>query len=263
MYSLSISRIYHEFTIYFAIHYRSSFFFANSLWNYFKFSFDTYSLLIHFLFGVITIDTLFFREFTFCTSLFELTFFFREFTKNTPSASVIQDVFAIFFAKILWEHYPLHENTIRALSFIAKILWKHYAGVQLLIHHHFSSKEWTHDPKIEFSNSLSIKCQWIVRKLIFGPLLLVRTGSKVSFWSLWKRIKSGFSNKLSHVIINYEEKFGLIKSESSCICFTWLSSFTDFSGSKVGPARIFLRKYYESTIVFAPIRKSKQNWKQK
>ena len=146
LYSLSISRIYHEFTIYFAIHYRSSFFFANSLWNYFKFPIHhTYSLLIHFLFGVITIDTLFFREFTFCTSLFELTIFFREFTKNTLSASVIQDVFTIFFAKILWEHYPLHENTIRALSFIAKILWEHYAGVQLLIHHNFSSKKWSHD----------------------------------------------------------------------------------------------------------------------
>ena len=106
LYSLSISRIYHEFTIYFAIHYRSSFFFANSLWDYFKFPIhNTYSLLIHFLFGVIT----------------------------------------IFFAKILWEHYPLHENTIRALSFIAKILWEHYAGVQLLIHHNFSSKKWSHD----------------------------------------------------------------------------------------------------------------------
>ena len=146
LYSLSISRIYHEFPICFVIHYRSSLFFANSLWNYFKFPiYNTYSLLIHFLFGVITINTLFFREFTFCTSLFELTIFFREFTKNTMSASVIQDVFTIFFAKILWEHYLLRENTIRALSFIAKILWEHYAGVHVLIHHNFFSKKWSHD----------------------------------------------------------------------------------------------------------------------
>ena len=186
LYSLSISRIYHEFTIYFAIHYRSSFFFANSLWNYFKFSFDTYSLLIHFLFGVITIDTLFFREFTFCTSLFELTFFFREFTKNTPSASVIQDVFAIFFAKILWEHYPLHENTIRALSFIAKILWEHYAGVQLLIHHNFSSKKmitWINlfqDPLLIQFELMKVDQNWVFEQFINHVTM---NCSKTHFWS--------------------------------------------------------------------------------
>ena len=60
----------------------------------------------------------------------------------------------------------------------------------------------------------------------------------MSFRSLWKRIKIGFANKLSHVIINFDEKFGLFKSESACICFTWLTSFTYFTGSKFGPPRI-------------------------
>ena len=35
-------------------------------------------------------------------------------------------------------------------------------------------------------------------------------------------------------------KFRWIKIESACICFTWLTSFTYLSGSKVGPSRSIL-----------------------
>ena len=57
---------------------------------------------------------------------------------------------------------------------------------------------------------------WIVRKLTFGPLSLVRSG-------------------LSHVIINFGEKLVWIKIELACICCTWLTSLTYFTGPKVGP----------------------------
>ena len=50
-----------------------------------------------------------------------------------------------------------------------------------------------------------------VRKLTFDPL------SNCSNW-----IKSEFSNKSRHVTIKFEEKLGWIKSETACICFTWL-----------------------------------------
>ena len=69
----------------------------------------------------------------------------------------------------------------------------------------FISSNWI---KIEFSKSLSITWLWIVQKLNFDPPSLVRTGSKLSFRTVWKRIKIRFSNKLSHVIINFEEKSG-------------------------------------------------------
>ena len=101
----------------------------------------------------------------------------------------------------------------------------------------------TFDP---FSSSLSITWSWIVRKLIFDPPSWVRTGSKVSCRSVWKRIKSGFSNKLSHMLINFEEKLEWIKSDSACICSTWLTSFTYVTGSKVGP----LRTYFSSKSHF-------------
>ena len=42
------------------------------------------------------------------------------------------------------------------------------------------------------------------------------------------------------MIINFEEKLGWIKSESACICFTWLTSFTYFTGSKFGPPRTWI-----------------------
>ena len=76
------------------------------------------------------------------------------------------------------------------------------------------------------------------RKPTFGPL---SKSSKTQFWSTFissNWIKSGFSNKISHVIINVDEKLGWIKSESACIWFTWLTSFTYFTGSKFGCSRI-------------------------
>ena len=53
----------------------------------------------------------------------------------------------------------------------------------------------------------------------------------------------------SNRIINFEEKLVWIKSESACICFTWLTSFTYFTGPKVGP-RVRLKK---SNLNLAPI----------
>ena len=87
-----------------------------------------------------------------------------------------------------------------------------------------------------FENPLLIHFQ-IDRKLIFDPASLVRTGSKLSFRANWKRIKIRFSNKLSHLIINFVEEIGWIKIKLACICFTWLTSFTYFTGSKFGPPR--------------------------
>ena len=81
----------------------------------------------------------------------------------------------------------------------------------------------------------------IVRKLTFDPAPLVRTGSKVNFRSVWKRIKSEFSNKSRHVTIKFGEKLGWIKSETACICFTWPTSFTLKTGSKVVPPRTSMR----------------------
>ena len=95
----------------------------------------------------------------------------------------------------------------------------------------------THFDPPEFLFDINDHMTQFHRKLTFDPPSLVRSGSKVSFRSVWKRIKSRFSMKLSPVIINFEEKFGWIKSESACICFTWLTSFTYFTGSKFGPPR--------------------------
>ena len=41
---------------------------------------------------------------------------------------------------------------------------------------------------------------------------------------------------------HFEEKLWWIKSESTCICFTWLTSFKYFTGSKVGHPRICFLK---------------------
>ena len=49
--------------------------------------------------------------------------------------------------------------------------------------------------------------------------------SNFHFWSAFissNWIKSDISNKLGQVIINFEKKSGWIKSETACICFTWL-----------------------------------------
>ena len=61
-----------------------------------------------------------------------------------------------------------------------------------------------------------------VRNFAFDPPSCVRTGSKARFRTVWKWIKSEFSNKSRHVTIKFEEKLGWIKSEMACICFTWL-----------------------------------------
>ena len=119
--------------------------------------------------------------------------------------------------------------------------------------------------KSGFSNSLSITWPWIVRIIIFDPLSFVRTGSKLSFRTVYQsrenelfensflihfrlveldqkwvfdQFESGSKVGFRHVIINFEEKLGWIKIESACICFTWLTSFTYFTGSKFGPPRI-------------------------
>ena len=176
-----------------------------------------------------------------------------------------------------WIHYLFRENTIRTLPFCENTMRTlrggstfdplknvkevghvtHMHADSLLIHHNFPSKlmiSWLN----LFENLYLIRFQ-TDQKLAFGPVQTNKSGSKLSF----RTVYHSRDNELSHVIINYEEKFGWIKSESSCICFTWLSSFTDFSGSKVGPPRIFLRKYHENNIFFAPIPKSRPNWKQK
>ena len=70
--------------------------------------------------------------------------------------------------------------------------------------------------------SYSITLSWSLRNLAFGPPSFVRTGSKARFRTVWKWIKSEFSNKSRHVTIKFEEKLGWIKSETACICFTWL-----------------------------------------
>ena len=80
------------------------------------------------------------------------------------------------------------------------------------------------------------------RKLTFDPVRTKESGSKMSFRTIHGHvIDKLFENslvKLSHVINLSEEKFGWIKSESACICSTWLTSFTYFTGSKFGPPRI-------------------------
>ena len=130
---------------------------------------------------------------------------------------------------------------------------KHMHTILLLIHPVFSSKfmvTWL----ILFDNPILIHFQ-SDRKFTFDPVRtnkskmkfraiyshviivtwLVRTGSKVNFRTVWKRIKSGFSNKLSQVIINFEKKFGGIKSESACIPFTWLPPSHTFLDQKLDP----------------------------
>ena len=82
------------------------------------------------------------------------------------------------------------------------------------------------------ADSLLIYCSKI-------PPSLVRAGSKVNFRSVWKRIKSGLSNKVSHVIIYFEEKLGCIKSESPCICFTWLPPSHTLLDQKLDPRVIW------------------------
>ena len=124
------------------------------------------------------------------------------------------------------------DSKVKNLNFIESFSKYMYAVVQLLIQFELMKME-----KSEFSNSLSITWLWVVRKLTFDRSSLVLTGSKVSFGSISKGIKSGFSKKLSPMIINFEKKFEWIKTESACICFTWLTSFTYFTGSKVGPPR--------------------------
>ena len=95
----------------------------------------------------------------------------------------------------------------------------------------------------EFANSLSIAWSWIVRNFTFDP----------PFRTVWKRIKSGFSNKFSHVIINFEEKFGWIKSESACICFTWLPPSDTLPGQKLdGPT--LTTAYQNYKIDFSALR---------
>ena len=89
-----------------------------------------------------------------------------------------------------------------------------------------------------FENPLLIRFQ-TDRKLTFDPFSLVRTGSKMSFRSVWKLIKSGFSKKLSHVIINFEEEFGLIKKELTYICFTWLPLLHSLLDQKLKPLVLF------------------------
>ena len=90
-----------------------------------------------------------------------------------------------------------------------------------------------------FENPLLIRFQ-IDRKLTFDPARTNGAGSKVNFRSVWKRIKSEFSNKSRHVTIKFGEKLGWIKSETACICFTWPTSFTVKTGSKVVPPRRIL-----------------------
>ena len=50
---------------------------------------------------------------------------------------------------------------------------------------------------------------------------------------------------LVHVIINFEEKLRWTKSESACICFAWLTSFTYFTGRKGGPPRTRILLIYK------------------
>ena len=54
---------------------------------------------------------------------------------------------------------------------------------------------------------------------------------------VFDQFESGPKVGLSHVMINFEEKLGWTKVESACICFTWLTSFTYFTGPKFGPPR--------------------------
>ena len=83
-----------------------------------------------------------------------------------------------------------------------------------------------------FENSLLIRFELmeVDQKWVFDQFInhVIMNCSKTHFWSTFissNRIKSEFSKKLSHVIINFEEKLGWIKSESACIYFTWLTSF--------------------------------------
>ena len=73
--------------------------------------------------------------------------------------------------------------------------------------------------QIEFTWSLT------VRKSTFDP---VRT--------IWRWIKSDFSNSLKSRDPYFEEKFDCIKSELACICVTWLPLPKLGSGSKVRPS---------------------------
>ena len=86
---------------------------------------------------------------------------------------------------------------------------------------------WNHIvPDRQGSAAHKIPNYWISPKLrggkYFDPVLNVKHMHVISIWSNSNWIKSGFSNKLTHVIINFEEKTRWIKSEAACICSTWL-----------------------------------------
>ena len=84
-------------------------------------------------------------------------------------------------------------------------------------------RRFTFDPP-EFLFEINAHMTQFLQKPTFDPVRTNEGGSKLSFRTVWKRIKIRFSNKLSHVIINFDEKLGWIKSESACICSTWLTS---------------------------------------
>ena len=77
---------------------------------------------------------------------------------------------------------------------------------------------------------------WSAFKLIENLILIQFELMKVDQNWVFEQFESGSKVGLSHVIINFEEKLGWIKSESACICSTWLTSFTYFTGSNVGPS---------------------------
>ena len=139
---------------------------------------------------------------------------------------------------------------------------KHMHADSLLIHPSFSSKlmiTWLNF----FENPLLIRFQ-TDQKLNFDPVRSNESGSKMSFRTIhghvidkllensilihlhyfeldqnwvFDQFENGSKVGLSHVMINFEEKLGWTKIESTCICFTWLTSFTYFTGPKFGPPR--------------------------
>ena len=103
----------------------------------------------------------------------------------------------------------------------------------LLIQPNFSSKlmiTWLNLFENRFLIRFQIDRKCMVTRLINCSKFHFRSTFISSNW-----IKSGFSNKMSHAIINFEDKFGWIKSESTCICFTWLPPSHTLLGQKLDP----------------------------
>ena len=145
-----------------------------------------------------------------------------------------------FNFKVKWNHH-LNELSVRRV--IGTILWyESYRTIHTsettfgppeflfeINHHVIEFRFWS---TLNISNSLWVTWSWTLRIPLLVHFHLFELDQKQVFGQL----EGGLKAKFDHVIIYFKEKFRWTKSETACICVTWLSPPKFWTGSKIGPA---------------------------